>query len=363
MSIHETEFHMRSPSQMMPARHYARHHKRRDTDASWAIVDKLEDAIFLLDAKGNIRQVNAAIKPLFGYRDFEVLGQPLNLLFPEFDLDEDARRTESRRGPNSESGRRENHTLVGRRLDGSRFPVRMSLSPLSSFHGSESSSLVCFARDISGEQRIEQALKESEQRFNEIAALACDWIWEQDACGRYTYCNPAVQEILGYEPAELVGKHYEEFFTPEQRETMAAILPDSVAIQGRFSRLINRYRHRDGHEVLTESSGEPVFDAGGRLIKWRGVDHDITARKRDQDALRESEETFRLTLANAHIGIATLNPDGRFFSINSSFCAMLGYGNDELSAHTLGDIIHPDDASSVAAYWQTLLWRTAQGRP
>jgi phosphoserine phosphatase RsbU/P len=50
---------------------------------------------------------------------------------------------------------------------------------------------------------------------------------------------------------------------------------------------INRYRHKDGHEVITESTGESIFDKEGKLIKWQGMDRDITARKRFEDALQQ----------------------------------------------------------------------------
>jgi PAS domain S-box-containing protein len=126
-------------------------------------------------------------------------------------------------------------------------------------------------------------LSESEERFRQVAEMSCQWIWEQDAGGRYLFSSPAVKEILGYEPEELIGRHYHEFLAGERgpergAETGAAAGPEA------FSGLINCYRHRDGHEVYTESTGAPIRDGQGRLVKWRGVDYDIGLLRAKQAA-------------------------------------------------------------------------------
>jgi sigma-B regulation protein RsbU (phosphoserine phosphatase) len=75
----------------------------------------------------------------------------------------------------------------------------------------------------------------------------------------------------------VLGKHYLGLFTREYREHTTAEFPGSAdpSPKDRFFHLINRYHHKDGHEVITESTGEPVFDEEGNLIKWRGRDRDI----------------------------------------------------------------------------------------
>jgi MerR family transcriptional regulator, light-induced transcriptional regulator len=114
-----------------------------------------------------------------------------------------------------------------------------------------------------------------------------EWIWEQDPSGRYIYSNSAVKDLLGYEPEEVLGKHYLGLFTREYQEYMAGDFPESTDPKHGFFRLINRYRHKDGHEVITESTGESILDKEGKLIKWQGMDRDITARKRFEDALQQ----------------------------------------------------------------------------
>ncbi len=151
--------------------------------------------------------------------------------------------------------------------------------------------LVSRERAIRG--REAQARRESEQRFGQMAAITGEWLWEQDPEGRFMYSNSAVKEILGYEPEEILGRYYFDLFTPVERKrvTEAAYSADSLT---RFVRLLNRYQHKDGHEVVAESTGIPLRGAGGNIVKWRGVDRDITVHKWFENALRQSEERVRM---------------------------------------------------------------------
>src|SRR5918992_6325560 len=127
-------------------------------------------------------------------------------------------------------------------------------------------------------------LQESEERFCQVAAMSGEWIWEQDPSGHYTYSSAAVKDILGYTPGEILGKPYYELSIEEDREHRLTEISHIADIKERFFRFVNRYRHKDGHEVFTESTGTPILDGQGKLIKWRGVDHDIAWQRAKQAA-------------------------------------------------------------------------------
>src|SRR5262249_4057337 len=71
---------------------------------------------------------------------------------------------------------------------------------------------------------------------------------------------------------------------------------------------------------------------------------DMTARKRAEEAVRESEERFRGTFENAAVGIAHIDTSGHFLRVNEKFCSIVGHGRDELLCKTAHDITHPDDS-------------------
>ena len=96
-----------------------------------------------------------------------------------------------------------------------------------------------------------------------------------------------------------------------------------------FHRLVNQYRHKDGREVYTESTGAPILDDQGRLLKWRGVDHDITARKAFEDALRVRDRAIE----SVHVGIVISDaqaPGNPNIYVNPALCQITGYTREEL---------------------------------
>jgi PAS domain S-box-containing protein len=153
------------------------------------------------------------------------------------------------------------------------------------------------SREKAIREREAEARRESEQRFGQMAAMTGEWLWEQDAEGRFIYSNSTVKEILGYAPEELLGRPYFDFFTPRDRDRVLQSAYDAD-LHSRFVRLLNHYQHRDGHQVITESTGVPLRDAHGNIVKWRGVDRDITVHKWFENALRESEAPARSPTQN-----------------------------------------------------------------
>ena len=143
--------------------------------------------------------------------------------------------------------------------------------------------------DITERKRAERSLKESEERFRQVAEMTGEWIWEQNPAGFYSYSNAAVKNILGYDPGEVVSTHYYELLTPEDRKHWSAGMSAGDDVKKSFFHLTNHYRHKDGHEVFTESTGEPIFDDSGRIVKWRGVDRDLTQRLQAEQAARHAE--------------------------------------------------------------------------
>ncbi|MGR9107404.1 MAG: SpoIIE family protein phosphatase [Gammaproteobacteria bacterium] len=183
--------------------------------------------------------------------------------------------------------------------DGRKLPVHLSISPI--FHGDAlPREMICIARDMDRTETVDRALMESEERFRQMAEMAGEWLWEQDPAGNYIYSSAAVTNILGYSPAELVGKNYRDLFTEASRVKFSREIADKKT--GRFFNLLNQYRHRDGHVVSTLSTGAPVLDRQGALVKWRGVDHDVTERRRVEEEIRRAH--VKLAVAHHEMKIA-----------------------------------------------------------
>ncbi|SJM96167.1 PAS domain S-box (fragment) [Crenothrix polyspora] len=186
-------------------------------------------------------------------------------------------------------------------------------------------------------QDIETALIDSEQRFRQMADIAGEWLWEQDPQGYYSYSSVAVHKILGFTPEEVIGKHYTAFLTPQDKASQQIYITQ----QNAFHNLINHYRHKDGHPVLTESTGLPIINNAGRLLKWRGLDRDITAKKQFQDALLDSEKRLRLVIESALSAIVMMDSYGIITDWNRQAENMFGWSHQEAVGQRLDFLIIP----------------------
>ncbi|MGH8556622.1 MAG: PAS domain-containing protein, partial [Methylococcales bacterium] len=244
-----------------------------------------------------IAGVNPSFNELLGFTTQEITGKPVQSLF--FST-EDARKFHRALVEKVLSQR----TIGGMELnlktrEGEKFPVHLSISPID-YSGSSSRHIICVARDGERTPAIERALMESEERFRQMADMTGEWLWEQDPSGRYLYSSAAVTNILGYSPEEVIGKNYSELFTEASRRKFSLEIANKKI--GRFFNLLNQYRHRDGHVISTESSGNPILDKNGILIKWRGVDRDVTERRRAEEEIRKAH--VKLAVAHHEMKIA-----------------------------------------------------------
>jgi PAS domain S-box-containing protein len=158
------------------------------------------------------------------------------------------------------------------------------------------------AVDVSQRKRSEAQLRATKDRFRALVETTSDWMWEVDSDGVYTYASPKVKELLGYEPDELIGKTPFDLMRPGAVDRFRGRFMEYVERRDPFAGLVNVALHKDGREVMLETSGVPVFDDDGNVIGYRGIDRDITERKRAEEALRASEARLNLALVSADMG-------------------------------------------------------------
>ena len=182
---------------------------------------------------------------------------------------------------------------------------------------------------VTRERRLEESLRKSEKRFQDLAEITSDWIWEIDPIGKVIYTNSMVRKILGYTPEEMMGKYFYDFFPSEGQEDLKKFVFDIIENKRIISNFEHTIVHKDGYDVIVASNGFPVFSNDGELICHLGVHRDITARKLAEKALRESEEKFRRIFEESPIGIELYDSEGRMIDANKS-CLDI-FGIDHLS--------------------------------
>lgn len=184
-------------------------------------------------------------------------------------------------------------------------------------------------------------LKESQEKFRALVETISDWVWEVDAGGAYTYASPRVEALLGFKPEEVVGKTPFDFMLPEEAQRAASSFLAASRAAKPLEQVLNTNLHKNGHAVVMETSGTPIFDALGNLAGYRGIDRDVTARQRDQEALRESENKFKQVSAGAQDAIIVMDQDGKITDWNASAEKMFGYAVAEVTGQDMHLLLAP----------------------
>ncbi|MGG0740719.1 diguanylate cyclase domain-containing protein [Niallia taxi] len=165
----------------------------------------------------------------------------------------------------------------------------------------------------------------NEERFRLLVEHVSDWIWEVDENGIYTYASPQIKDILGYSPEEVIGKTPFHLMEPLEGKRIAPIFEYHVANKLPIKSLENINLHRDGHEVILETSGSPIINADGKCIGYRGIDRDITLRKQQE---RRQQQLLDIIEASPDF-IATLDTAGNSLYYNPAARKMLGVNQEE----------------------------------
>ena len=179
-------------------------------------------------------------------------------------------------------------------------------------------------------RRGEELLRASEEKYRALIESTSDWIWELDADCNYVYSSPKVAEILGYAPDDIIGKSCLELMPPEEAERLRPEFTASFAARRPIRNLEIQALHRDGSVLILETSGVPVFDGEGNFTGYRGIDRDITERKRAQEKLRTTSLYVRSLIEASLDPLVTISAEGKITDVNAATEAVTGYPRESL---------------------------------
>lgn len=144
--------------------------------------------------------------------------------------------------------------------------------------------------EIAVRKRIQDALQESEGKFRTLTELSSDWIWETDTDGVYTYADPKVKDLLGYEPKEVIGRILSDFMLENEAKRVLEFFHSKAEERKPFRHLENTQIRKDGKKIALKTSGMPIFSKDGVFLGWRGVDTDITDQKEAEETIRQAKQ-------------------------------------------------------------------------
>jgi PAS domain S-box-containing protein len=148
--------------------------------------------------------------------------------------------------------------------------------------------LVAFFRDVTPHDRMEQALRASEQRYRRLVDEASDIIFQCDAEGFFSFVNPTASAVMQYSEVELVGRHFTELVRPDYRERLVALYQLQCEERSPDTYIEFPAITKDGTEVWIGQHVQIVVD-GDRLVGLQAVARDITERLRFEEQLSQAQ--------------------------------------------------------------------------
>ncbi len=138
---------------------------------------------------------------------------------------------------------------------------------------------------------FEAKFNDSNKRLTDIIECSSDWFWEVDNKGTYTYVSKGVTESLNYTPEEMIGKTPFDFMEKKEVDKILPIFQKIVINKENITDLENINICKDGTEITFLTNGIPILDLEGNLLGYRGVDRNITERKKVEDKIIQAKET------------------------------------------------------------------------
>jgi PAS domain S-box-containing protein len=189
-----------------------------------------------------------------------------------------------------------------------------------------------------------RAAEASEARMRSVVDNAAEAIITIDRGGTIRSFNPASEKIFGYEAREAIGRNVAMLMPPQDAAQHDSYLARYLA--SGEARIIGigrevEGRRKDGTPIALQLAVTEMAVAGERM--FCGIIHDITSRKRAEEAIRQSEQKLRSYVEQSLDGLLVVDGSGRYLEANPAACAMLGYTEAEILALSIGRTLDPDE--------------------
>ncbi|MBE9093876.1 PAS domain S-box protein [Tychonema sp. LEGE 07203] len=373
VAIYQAELHLQTQRQI--AEIESAQHKLRESEQKYhQILDSIADMVLVKGPQSKIVWANQAFRNYYGMTEEELQGIT-DAPFADTDhtlqyIQDDAFIFET--GQTLEIAEE-----PATRYDGEVRLFSTVKTPIRNQDG-QITMTVGVSRDMTERKLAEEALKASETKYRSLVETSQDMIWSVDATGRYTFVNPAVKYIYGYEPEEMLGRPFSDFVTPEQSEKDLAVFARLLAGESVFQHESTQIG-KDGSIKHLMFNAIALHDATGNVLGTTGTATDITDRKRAEAALQhanaelerrveartaELRQTFAaLTASEAKFRtIAATIPGALFQFCSRDGVSRVDYMSDGIedisgvtAAEMMRDIntfiarIHPEDLESYIA--------------
>lgn len=314
-------------------------------------LNSIGDAVISTDLHGLVTNMNPISEALTGWTMEEALGRPLEHIFNIVN----SKTKERAANPlhhvfeTGEIVGLADHTLlIGK--EGKEYQIADSAAPVRNNNGYITGVVLVF-RDITEEYQVRTALEESEARFQDFAETAADLFWEMDSDLRFSYISGKVEKVMGFGVTSIIGYNRQEIYRDYNLIETPGFRAHQHQLEERlpFADFEVKWRAKNGQMHILSIAGKPLFDDNNNFTGYRGVTRDITARKRAQAALRNTENRLQAILDYAPALISTKDLDGNVTLLNKRFEDIIGPNPESVLGRNVYDLFPRDVADSL---WQ-----------
>lgn len=191
--------------------------------------------------------------------------------------------------------------------------------------------------DVTERINAEKALKESEENYKTLVNSLNEGIWHIDKNGITTFANPQMEKILGYEKDEMIGKSFFEFMEKTEIEKANKYFENRK--QGISEKHEFELKSKNGKNLTLNLNTTALFNESNEFIGALAAVTDITQIKKDELALKESEERFKSLFYNNKTVSLIIDPENqKIIDANNTAVEYYGYSKEELLNLKMSDI-------------------------
>jgi two-component system, sensor histidine kinase PdtaS len=294
------------------------------------IINSISEAVFIQEAGGTLLDMNKTVEEMYGYSKKEIIGKTHHFLAAPGRND---LKTIDQQIMNAFEGKRERLIFWARKKNGTIFPKEISLSP-GTYFGKKV--VIVVAWDITERLKQEAILKESKSRYK---ALFTDnnsvMFLLNPETGEIMNANQAAARYYGWPVEVLRGMNISEINTLSLEEIKQAMAESRTE---KRQQIFFKHHLANGEIRDVEVYSGPI-DIGGKHLLYSIV-HDITARKKAEETLREREEYLSITLQSIGDGVIATDIQGKITRMNPVAEKLTGWSFVEAKGHYLTTVFH-----------------------